>query len=371
MNSILNSLCKLDNKKRYFFPFASGRVSSVIIFGAGGRGRALMKILKRFEISVECFFDNDKGKDGTTVDGTQVCLPSAQLVTEETPVVIASLYCDSILKQCFDSGITNVYVDFSIKFADTPEEFEQGLEGSEKVLGVLTDEASVDLYKRLVLARIQNDALWAPVSDHKIYFHPEVSLEDGDTIIDCGARDGDSALNFVSHCSDLKIHSFEPNTYQYGTMCSNIYRYGLQDNVVPVCAGAWNSPGMQAFVDNGAGSAILKEEERKKGSTSSREQLRSDSAHAIKVVLIDDYVSEQQLNVDCIKMDIEGAELPALEGAEKTIRAQKPKLMIAIYHAPVADLYRIPLYIKKIRPDYELYVSSHSHQLDGIYLYAK
>lgn len=372
MKSFMNSLCSIETKKKYFFPVALKQFRSVIIFGAGGRGRALKGILQNFDISVECFFDNDPIKDGTCIDGIKVGLPDARLVTDNIPVIISSLYCDIILQQCFDSAINNVYVDFSDNFAETPEEFVHGLEDSEKILKLLEDEASAELYKRLVLARIQNDTSWAPVSGHKIYFHPEVSIENGDTIIDCGARDGDSAFNFISQCDNLSIHSFEPNAYQYGIMCSNIYRYGLQDNVTPVCAGAWNTKGMEPFFDNGAGSKIMElRQDASQSSNPSRARLIQDSGYAIKVEKIDDYAFQKNLKVDCIKMDIEGAELSALQGAAEIIRTQKPKMIIAIYHPPVADLYRIPLYIKGIRPDYKLYISNHSPKLDGIYLYAK
>ena len=60
-----------------------------------------------------------------------------------------------------------------------------------------------------------------------------------------------------------------------------------------------------------------------------------------------------------IKMDVEGSELQALMGAEKQIRNNKPRLAICIYHKQ-EDFWTIPQYIKKIRPDYKLYLKPHS-----------
>jgi FkbM family methyltransferase len=68
----------------------------------------------------------------------------------------------------------------------------------------------------------------------------------------------------------------------------------------------------------------------------------------VKTIAIDDYASSIGLpHVDFIKMDIEGAELPALKGAIKTIHSHKPKLAIAIYHS-LDDLVNIPLWISSL-----------------------
>ena len=63
--------------------------------------------------------------------------------------------------------------------------------------------------------------------------------------------------------------------------------------------------------------------------------------------------------VTFIKMDIEGAEMNALHGAENIIKYNRPKLAICIYHN-VRHLFEVPLFLKKLVPDYRIYMRHHS-----------
>lgn len=60
-----------------------------------------------------------------------------------------------------------------------------------------------------------------------------------------------------------------------------------------------------------------------------------------------------------IKMDLEGAEQKALKGAEETIKRNKPKLAICIYHSD-EDMIEIIDYLHNLVPEYKLYVRHHS-----------
>ena len=73
--------------------------------------------------------------------------------------------------------------------------------------------------------------------------------------------------------------------------------------------------------------------------------------------------------VTFIKMDIEGAELQALFGAEKTIKKYKPKLAICIYHR-LEDILEIPAYIHSIVPEYKFYIRHYSFSTSETVLYA-
>ena len=77
----------------------------------------------------------------------------------------------------------------------------------------------------------------------------------------------------------------------------------------------------------------------------------------VDVTTLDKVIPENE-KVTFIKMDIEGSEYAALQGAERLIKNCKPKLAISLYHCG-EDYYRIPLYLKSIVPEYKFAVRHH------------
>lgn len=76
-----------------------------------------------------------------------------------------------------------------------------------------------------------------------------------------------------------------------------------------------------------------------------------------------------KVRVTLIKMDIEGSEMAALKGAEKIIKRDRPKLAVCIYHNP-EDIFEIPFLIKKLVPEYKLYIRHHSDTYAETVVYA-
>jgi FkbM family methyltransferase len=89
---------------------------------------------------------------------------------------------------------------------------------------------------------------------------------------------------------------------------------------------------------------------------------------SFRMISLDSYMDSQHLNrVDYIKMDIEGAEIDALEGAQELIARFGPRLAISAYHKP-EHLWEIPEKICKLRGDYRLYFGHHSPiQWESVY----
>lgn len=71
-----------------------------------------------------------------------------------------------------------------------------------------------------------------------------------------------------------------------------------------------------------------------------------------------DNLLKNEKNVIFIKMDIEGEELLALNGAHNIIQRNRPKLAICVYHKR-KDLITIPQYLKSLMPVYKFYLRAH------------
>lgn len=82
-----------------------------------------------------------------------------------------------------------------------------------------------------------------------------------------------------------------------------------------------------------------------------------------KVISINTYVDNIENKIDnictedkvsLINMDIEGMELEALKGARQIIIENKPVIAACAYHLPT-DLYELPMYIKNLSDEYEIF----------------
>ena len=56
-----------------------------------------------------------------------------------------------------------------------------------------------------------------------------------------------------------------------------------------------------------------------------------------------------------MKLDVEGSEREALEGAAETIRRHRPKILLSAYHRS-EDLFALPAQISSIAAGYRFYL---------------
>ena len=213
----------------------------------------------------------------------------------------------------------------------------------------LQDEPSKRTYRNLLIHRAvhQLKLVWDVFEPHQ-YFGNDVIESVGGCFVDCGAYTGDTLKYFISHIYDkkYKYFAFEPEQDNYKTLKKYVCDNGL-NNVYLFPIGLWNKKTNLHFVKN-----------------------HSNDTLAWK---LSDYLSKTELNIpvdsldnilhgiktDYIKMDIEGAELKALEGAYECIKCWKPKLTISAYHE-LNHLWNVPQKILELNPSYNLYYRHHS-----------
>jgi FkbM family methyltransferase len=168
------------------------------------------------------------------------------------------------------------------------------------------------------------------------YFDLDVrKCDENEVFVDCGCYIGDTVQDFIKQYGNRykSIYSYEltPSTYEIAKRnLKDVKRLYLRN------AGVSNTNGTLRMVDSiDAGNRIV-----------------AGGNVTCKVVRIDDDISE---NITFIKMDVEGAEIDALLGAEQQIRCNKPKMAISLYHK-FTDLLEIPQLVNKWVPGYKLYL---------------
>ena len=180
--------------------------------------------------------------------------------------------------------------------------------------------------------------------------------EPDEVYVDAGVFDGDSILDFYKWTEGRykKIYGFEPMRETYDAASELMKKNGIERIELLNCA-TWDKKEMLQFsVDNSnkAGSKIV---------DSQKETV------SVQGIDIDTVVNGDR--VTFIKMDIEGSELRALQGARETILNHHPRLAISIYHKP-EDIFEIGDYILSLVPNYKLFIRHYNSNCWETVLYA-
>ena len=177
--------------------------------------------------------------------------------------------------------------------------------------------------------------------EHDIYYFGNYRPGPGAVVLDCGANVGAFARRCLK-AGAAKVICIDPAPESVECL-RRTFSTEIGDGRVVVCPmGVWNKEDrLQLSVSDAysiADTVVLEGPGLRR------------SGQMVRLTTIDKLVAEQQLNrVDFIKMDIEGAERQALEGARDTVARFRPKLAIAMEHRP-EDLREIPALIVRQWP---------------------
>lgn len=151
-------------------------------------------------------------------------------------------------------------------------------------------------------------------------YNSHQAIKQGDIVLDCGSCHGMYALYASQKAGKSgKIFCLEPDSKNFHIIQENIRRNGIS-NVFPVMAGLWSKSGKLEFTDDGMGVRALPAG-------------KCGKSLSIDVVSLEDFFKSQKLSkIDFVKMDIEGAEVEALQSSQEFIKNAKPSFAIASYH---------------------------------------
>jgi len=168
----------------------------------------------------------------------------------------------------------------------------------------------------------------------------------GDVVFDVGTFNGNNSLVFSDMVGEAgEVHSFEPSPPLFEMATHNC---SSRPNIKLYNVGLHSEPK----------SALMERREMASRIT----DVAGDRTMEIELIRLDDFVEDHGIaRCDFIKMDIEGAEIPALRGAQKTISRFRPTMMIAAYHRP-EDLFELPKLIDPNGIWYSFYLR-HYHYL--------
>jgi FkbM family methyltransferase len=172
----------------------------------------------------------------------------------------------------------------------------------------------------------------------RVYGSGLSGVQPGDVVIDCGADIG-TFTRLVLEMGASKVIAVEPALGNQASLQRTFYREIAEGRVKLYPKGVWNKDDFMTLYNPGIYGSVVT-------------QITSGAGERIPLTTIDKLVAELQLDrVDFIKMDIEGSEKQALEGARQTLVQFKPRLAISCEHFQ-SDGKEIPRLVLAMVPAY-------------------
>lgn len=337
-------------------------VYPIVIFGSGDIGMMTKKILSENGIPVFAFCDNDITKQGMIVKGVRVIAPSALRDMDHVQVIVNDSYYSEKHRQLLDMGIkeNNIWRFDAFNFLYknfTGDYIFSRYDSFAKTYSWLEDAASKTVFAGYLNGVITGDlAYYEQVMTNDEYFPKDLlPMRSDHVFVDVGAYNGNTSLEFIDYFNGKyeKIYAFEP----LESSANLIDRKKIPK--LQLCrAGASDRVGTVDWFCNDYGDLSML--------TTVQAQGAKDKMLRVKTETIDHVLAGGKATF--IKMDIEGSELSALQGAREMIQKYRPFLAVCVYHKK-EDLIEIPTYIHTIMPQYKMYLRHHSNTAADLVLY--
>ncbi len=153
------------------------------------------------------------------------------------------------------------------------------------------------------------------------FFHE--NLKAGDTVLDIGAHIGLFAVVTAQLVGPTgKVFSFEPTPFTRSVLKEVVFLNQCSETVEVRGEAVSLKCGETVFFDTGNtisnANSLVKTE-------------LSKTEIPITLISVDEFVKERSLKVDCLKIDVEGAEMDVLTGARETFLSMRPFARLGLH----------------------------------------
>jgi FkbM family methyltransferase len=334
----------------------------VVLFGAGHLGRRSLACLRSIGISPLAFADNNPSLWNSEIDSCRILAPrdaAAQLGADALFMVTiwnANHWYGDTRKRLLEYGckhivpVSAIYWRFADEFLpffcqDLPHKVYQARDRVIAAHSLWSDEQSRQIYLSQIRWRTLGewDSFLGPDPEESYFPEDIFSLRSTENFIDCGAFDGDTIRSFIARTGSEfeSILALEADAATFSKLQDFVEGLEpiLKSKILLLHVAVGAEPHTMHF------DCRIGVDPRKNGATSQGKCASLDA-------LLHDRVASY------IKMDIEGAEYDALNGAFHTIRRERPILAVCVYHTQ-EDIWRLPLLIHDWVQDYMFFLREH------------
>lgn len=312
----------------------------LVLYGMGLGAEKIMATLEQYGLRADDIMASDEFVRGHSFKGYKVLKYSevCDKYDDFNVVLCFASHIDSVI-----DNIAKINAEHTVFAPDVPvagggiftrEYIKENEDKFDKVYNALADEESKRVYIDILSFKVSGKIgyLLSSFCDKDKVYSDILRLSDNEEIVDLGAYDGDTIREFCKATNGKYKHitALEPDAKNYKKLVKNTE--GM-DNVTCLNMGAWDKKETLIF-----------------SAKAGRNSKLSAEGNSVEVTDIDSL----GIPATFIKMDIEGSELKALNGMERTIRAYLPKLYICAYHRN-EDLFALPLKVLEINDKYKIY----------------
>ncbi|MDP2922782.1 MAG: FkbM family methyltransferase [Candidatus Omnitrophota bacterium] len=213
-------------------------------------------------------------------------------------------------------------------------------------LELFLDDLSREIFTRFIQTHMLKKPIQIP--HHALeeqYFPRDINLSKGySRFINCGAYNGDTIMQLNALFGKVDaIACFEPDleNFVFLTQYLCAKHNEIAKSIIAFPCGVFSHETQLRFA----------------GGNEFNSMLSAKGESIIQCVALDHVMPG--FKPTFISMDVEGAELEALKGAEMLIKGNKPDLAISVYHAP-NHIWDIPLYLEILHLGYKFYLRNYA-----------